>query len=118
MKHLAALLVLMCTKGHARHPEGFRHKVAGWVFRRFPGQISCAQFEQFMLDYHDGSLPEAQRELFERHMKLCGQCRASLRGYVRSIELGQKLFETEQGPLPDEVPDHIVTAVVAAMNAR
>lgn len=118
MKYYLALFVLMFTKGHSKRPEGLRHRIAGWVFRNFPGQISCVEFEQFLMDYHEGILPGPQKDLFERHLKLCGQCRASLRGYMRSIELGQRLFETEQGPLPEEVPDHIVTAVASAMRAR
>lgn len=118
MKNALAFFILMLTKGHGKNPEGFRHKVAGWVFRRFPGQITCADFEGFLLDYHDGTLPEPQRQLFETHMKMCSQCRASLRGYVRTIELGQQLFARREAPLPDEVPDHIVAAVVSAMKAR
>lgn len=118
MKTLLAWLILMFTKGHSSHPEGLRHRLAGWVFRSFSGQITCEQFEAFLLDYHEETLPPAQRSLFETHLKMCSQCRASLRGYIRSIELGQRLFGTGKGPLPAEVPDHIVTAVMTAMRAR
>jgi hypothetical protein len=118
VKYLAALLVLGFTYGHSADHGRLRHRLAGWVFRRFPGQITCAEFETFLMDYHEGSLPDPQRELFERHLKLCSQCRASLRGYIRSIDLGRRLFETEQGPLPEHVPDHIVSAVAAAMRVQ
>lgn len=117
MKHAMASLVLMFTKGHSADQGRLRHKLAGWVFRRFPGQISCADFEAFLLDYYEVTLPEPQRVLFEGHLRLCSQCRASLNGYIRSIQLGQRLFETDEGPLPDDVPEHIVSAVSAAMRA-
>lgn len=113
-----AYLLLMFTKGHSNHPEGVRHRLAGWVFRRFADQITCQQFESFLMDYHEGNLADPQRRLFETHLKMCSQCRASLRGYIRSIELGQQLFATQAGPLPEDVPDHIVSAVVMAMRAR
>lgn len=118
MKSLLAMLVLALSAGHHRDRAQLRHRLAGWVFRRFPGQITCAEFEGFLLDYREGTLSEAQQELFERHLRLCSQCRASLLGYVRTIELGQGLFANQQGPLPEEVPDHMVQAVKLAMKAR
>jgi len=118
MKYLLAKLVLKLARGHHATKAPRRHRLAGWVFRNFPGQITCAEFEDYLMDYHEGDLPAPQVELFERHMKLCGRCQASLAGYVKSIELGQKLFESRDAPLPEEVPDHIISAVMDAMKAR
>ncbi|WP_417518957.1 anti-sigma factor family protein [Minwuia sp.] len=118
MKTLLGLIALAFARGHHADRAPLRHRYAGWVFRTLPGQITCQQFEDFLMDYREGDLPAAQTALFERHLSLCPQCRASYLGYVRSIELGQKLFAQAQGPLPEEVPDHIVAAVVSALDAR
>ena len=118
MKKRLAMLILMFAHGHDAERAPLRHRLAGWVFRNFPGMITCAEFESFMIDYHDGALPEAQRQDFERHMEMCGRCRNSVQGYRRAIELGQRLFEGREGPLPEEVPDQVVAAVMAAMNRK
>lgn len=117
MKTAFARFALKFARGHDVRTAPLRHRWAGWVFRNFPGQISCAQFEQFLMDYHEGSLPPGQAKLFEGHLALCGQCRASYQGYRTSIELGQRLFADTDGPLPDEVPDHMVAAVLDVLKA-
>jgi hypothetical protein len=118
VKRLLALFFLMFSRGHDRDRAPRRHRYAGWVFRTLPGMIDCATFERFLLDYYEGELPAAQAELFERHLSLCGQCRASYLGYVRSIEMGKRLFRDRDAPPPDEVPERLVAAVISAMNAR
>ncbi|WP_416899571.1 MAG: anti-sigma factor family protein [Minwuia sp.] len=117
MKEMLARTILVLARGHDAERAPLRHRLAGWVFRHFPGMITCGEFERFMLDYHEGSLPESQRREFETHMRLCGRCRHSLAGYRKAIAVGQRLFDDEMGPLPEEVPDSVVAAVVSAMNA-
>ena len=87
---LLAILTRM-ARGHARDRRGWRHRLAGMLFRHYPGLIDCRTFESFLMDYHEGTLAEPSRRRFERHLAMCGLCRASYRGYVRSIELGQRL---------------------------
>lgn len=118
MKMFLARMVLKLARGHDVERSPGKHRLAGWVFRRFPGMITCGQFEAFLIDYHEGDLPQAQREDFERHMKLCGRCRNSVEGYRRAIELNRQLFAGQDGPLPEDVPDQVVAAVISAMNAR
>lgn len=114
---LLAILTRM-ARGHARDRRGWRHRLAGMLFRHYPGLIDCRTFESFLMDYHEGTLAEPSRRRFERHLAMCGLCRASYRGYVRSIELGQRLFEGETGPLPEDVPPELVSAVISAMRDR
>ncbi len=111
-------LMTMFMRGHMSNRGGWRHRLAGWVFRNYPGLIDCGTFEGFLMDYHEGTLPEEKRRSFERHLGMCGLCRASYRSYERSIQLGKRLFETESDPLPDDVPTELVSAVVDAMRAR
>lgn len=118
MKTLLARMMLTVARGHDADRSPRKHRLAGWVFRRLPGMITCGQFEAFIIDYHEGDLPQTQREDFERHMSLCGRCRNSVEGYRKVIELNRQLFAGQDGPLPDDVPDQVVAAVVSTMNAR
>ncbi|MDF1719213.1 MAG: zf-HC2 domain-containing protein [Minwuia sp.] len=112
------LLVLMrIMRGHMADRDGWRHHFAGWVYRTYPGLIDCGTFESFLMDYHEGNLPEANRRRFERHLSMCGLCRGSYRSYERSIQLGKRLFETDDAPLPQDVPPELISAVMSAMRA-
>ncbi len=111
-------LVSRLLRGHLNNRKGWRHRASGWVFRNYPGMIDCGTFEGFLMDYHEGTLAEEKRQRFERHLHMCGLCRASYRSYEHSIEIGKRLFETESAPLPDDVPPELVDAVLNAMQAR
>ena len=110
--------ILRQMRGHgAERP--FRHRLVGLIFRNWPGMITCARFEQFLLDYHEGELPEPQRRLFEGHLEVCGLCRSSYEGYRRAIELGQRLFaDYADAPVPGDVPAELVAAVIEALKRR
>lgn len=111
-------LLSRMLRGHMAERNGWRHRLSGWMFRNYPGLINCGTFESFLMDYHEGTLEEGKRQRFERHLGMCSLCRASYKSYERSIQLGQRLFETETGPLPDDVPAELVNAVVNAMRGQ
>ena len=73
-----------------RRSRSFTQRFGGLFLRYLPGQITCRQFETFVIDYHENRLTDSQRELIERHMRLCPMCRTSLAGYLKTIELGKK----------------------------
>ena len=56
-----------------------------------PNHLSCREFEDFVLEYYEGRLSDAQRNVFEFHMRLCPMCRTYLNSYARSVELGRGL---------------------------
>lgn len=112
------MLAMRAIRGHMSDRSGWRHRFGGWMFRNYPGLIDCRTFESFLMDYHEGTLAADKRRRFERHLGMCGLCRASYRSYEQSIRLGKRLFETETGPLPDDVPTELVEAVVSAMRGR
>lgn len=111
-------LMSRTVRGHLADRKSWRHRLSGWVFRNYPGLIDCGTFESFLMDYHEGTLEEAKRQRFERHLGMCSLCRASYKSYERSIQLGKRLFETETDPLPNDVPSELVNAVVSAMRDR
>ena len=91
-----------------------KRKMGALFLRHFPGQITCAEFEAFVLDYHEGALGDRQRRLFDFHMTICPMCRVYFEGYLRTIELGRKVFGTEEESVPDDVPEELVKAILAA----
>ena len=93
---------------------GLRRMIKGFMLRHGPRMITCREFEDFVLDYLDGSLSAPQRRIFELHMKICRECRDYLAAYQKSITLGKAAFEQPDAPVPDEVPEDLVRAILDA----
>ena len=81
----------------------------GMMLRHMPLMITCRQFEDFILAYLEGDLPNRQQLVFELHLKLCRECRDYLAAYRRTIEISK--------PVPDDVPEGLVKAILAARDA-
>lgn len=93
---------------------GLLRRVKGLMLKHGPRMITCREFEGFILDYLDDALPVAQRRIFELHMKICRECRDYLAAYQRSIALGKAAFQDPDGPVPDDVPEDLVRAILEA----
>ena len=76
--------------------------------------MTCRQFADFMMDYTSGDLPAAALQEFETHLSLCSNCRKYLTAYEETIRLGRRAFEDDMAELPPEVPEDLVTAIIAA----
>ena len=90
----------------------------GKMLKHMPLMITCQQFEAFILAYLEDELPNKQRRVFELHMKVCRECRDYLAAYRRTIEVSKRAFESPDDPVPEEVPEDLVKAVLAARNSR
>jgi anti-sigma factor RsiW len=88
----------------------------GMMPRHMPMMISCREFENFILAYLEGELPARQRRTFELHIRICRECRDYLAAYRLSTELARRAFEDPDQPLPEDVPDDLVKAILAAKN--
>jgi RNA polymerase sigma-70 factor (ECF subfamily) len=55
-----------------------------------------------------------KRLVFRLHLLLCRECRDYLMSYTRAIELGKAVFRHPDEPVPEEVPDDLVRAILAA----
>ena len=90
----------------------------GSMLKYVPGMVTCAEFEQFIDDYLDGSLTLTEATTFERHLKICRECRNYLEAYSHSIALGQQVFtqaqKNEEVAVPDTIPTGLVDAMLAA----
>jgi anti-sigma factor RsiW len=80
--------------------------------------MNCREMADFLMAYLDGELPEAQRLKFEQHMAICPPCVAYLAGYKRTIDLGKEACTEPEGRIPDDVPEQLIQAIIAARSKR
>jgi anti-sigma factor RsiW len=76
--------------------------------------ITCRQFADFLMGYLDGEISDAERAVFDAHMAMCPPCVTYLETYRETVRLGRSLCEDPDGPVPDEVPEGLVEAVLRA----
>jgi len=76
--------------------------------------MTCKDFIEFLVDYLEGELPKAQQALFEEHLSVCSSCVAYLSNYRDTVELSKAALCDPEGPVPEEVPEDLVAAVLAA----
>ena len=88
----------------------------GKMLRYIPGMITCSEFEQFIDDYLDNELTPKEAATFERHLKLCRECREYLQAYQNAIALGKTVFaeNSDDLPIPQEVPSDLLQAILEA----
>jgi len=76
--------------------------------------MTCHELNEFLIDYHSGDLHPEERARFEAHLALCSDCVAYLRGYEETIRLGKGAYGQPDDPVPADVPDELVRAILAA----
>lgn len=76
--------------------------------------MTCREFTEFIAQYLAGELPARQGEAFDRHLSLCVNCARYLQQYRETIAVSRRAFDDDQGPLPADVPDELVEAILRA----
>ncbi len=76
--------------------------------------MTCREFADFLMDYLSEELAPESRAQFEQHLDQCPNCNKYLTAYGETVKLGKRAFEDEEGPLPADVPDGLVKAILAA----
>jgi anti-sigma factor RsiW len=76
--------------------------------------MTCREFIGFLMEYQSGNLPPVERQVFDRHVGGCPACRAYLDNYRKTIEMGRAAFQGESEPLPPEVPEELIRAILTA----
>jgi len=93
---------------------GLRRWLKGLMLRRMHRMITCKEFEDFVLRYLDGELSGRQKSIFELHLAICRECRDYLAAYQRAIELGRGVLGPPEEPVPEDVPEDLVRAILDA----
>ncbi len=74
--------------------------------------MTCRELVDFLMDYEDGELPEAQRVSFEAHLAECPPCIAYLDSYRETVRLGRAACADEDEPA--DAPPELIEAILAA----
>jgi anti-sigma factor RsiW len=80
--------------------------------------MTCRELVDFLMLYLDGELPKDQRERFEHHLSLCGECVTYMQTYIDTVRLGKAACSPLDEPIPDDVPEELVRAILAARDGR
>ena len=94
--------------------SGIARKAKGMMLRHGPMMMTCAEFEAFILDYLSDDLPPTQKRIFEWHLRVCRECRDYLEAYRRTVQLEKAAFQSTTAPLPEDVPEDLVKAIIEA----
>ena len=74
--------------------------------------MTCKRFIlEYLVEYEDGSMPEAERIEFERHLSHCPPCLVFLKSY-------QATGRTLRMLKPREIPKNLADAVISFVKAR
>ena len=76
--------------------------------------MTCREFTDFIADYFSGELPFEARRRFVRHLRLCPNCCRYLVSYEQTVKLGKRAFDDDSAPVPPDVPEDFVKAVLDA----
>ena len=76
--------------------------------------MTCQELIDFVADYLEEALPVAQRDEFERHMQDCPYCVDYLNSYRATIKLVETLRDDPSAPIPEDAPEGLIRAILAA----
>ena len=105
--------VFRTLRDHENAPLWMR-RLGAYFLRFAPHQITCAEFERFVIDYYEDELSPRQRSMFDFHMRICPMCDIHFQSYVKAIQMGRRLFQEEQALQPAELPKDLVMAILEA----
>ena len=78
-------------------------------------RLTCREFIDFIMSWLDGELEPAVRRRFVEHLEMCPDCVDYLDSYERTVALGKAAWDAPgDAEVPDEVPEELVQAVLAA----
>jgi len=85
---------------------------------KMPMMMTCGEVESVLFDYVEGNLSGYALAKFEFHIKACKECRDYLAAYRKSILLSNQVLGPSDSPAPDNLPDDLVNAILAARDAE
>jgi anti-sigma factor RsiW len=91
-----------------------KRAMKGLMGKYLPGMISCQEFEAFIVHYLDDELNDQEKAIFESHLNFCKECREYLKAYKQTVALGKAAFANPETPIPLDVPEELIKAMLQA----
>jgi anti-sigma factor RsiW len=79
-----------------------------------PAMLTCRELVELLHDYLVGDLGAERTALVNAHLAACPSCVAYLKTYEAAIRMGRLALLTTDEPVPADVPEALVRAVLAA----
>ena len=76
--------------------------------------MTCREFIEFLWRYLSNGLSTAARATFEEHLAECPDCVNYLQSYQETIRVGKVIFTHPEEPVPDQVPEELIQAILSA----
>lgn len=76
--------------------------------------MTCREVIDFLMAYLSGELSASERAEFEQHLAECPDCSAYLKSYEETIKLGKAVFAAPEAPVPQDVLEELVQAILAS----
>ena len=76
--------------------------------------MTCREFIDFLIDYFEDDLSAREKAEFDRHLAQCPDCTTYLKSYEETITLGNAAFAAPDVPVPSDVPEALVQAILAS----
>ena len=92
--------------------------IGAWYLRVSPRMITCREFNDFIIQYIEGTLTDKQSTLFNRHMRVCPMCRNFLKTYIAAYKAKDHIFPYEDIDVPDAVPQDLIEAILDIKQAK
>jgi hypothetical protein len=74
--------------------------------------LICREFIALLDVYRTREGPAEQLRLCEQHLAGCASCRAYLDSYEKTIALGRAACLDLDGPVPEDVPEDLIQALL------
>ena len=80
--------------------------------------MTCREFIDFLIDYFEDDLSAHEKAEFNRHLAQCPDCTEYLKSYAETIRLGIAVFANSDAPVPLEVSEELVQAILASQRYK
>lgn len=102
-----------------RKPKpGLMQQIKGFMLKHMHSMITCREFEDFIVAHLEGTLTPAQARRFNWHLRICRECREYLAAYRTAMQVGRGVLGGSDEPVPEDVPEDLVKAVLDSRYRR
>jgi len=92
-------------------PDGVCQRAVGALMK---AELTCRELVEFLDDYLSGQLHSGRREAFDSHLAECPSCERYTRTYLAAMRIVRLAVGCGRDPVPDDVPEELVQAVLSA----